>query len=118
MRGKHTKIRMPKGSTIIITMMYVTWLCYLAFAAGFYFETYSLTGYGTFPPSEITYATAALFIGETVSLARLKMAKEGAVLKPKSGNKFMEQLGVYGEGGFEEDAMEQSRKNEETQDNG
>lgn len=118
MKGKHVKGRKPKGSTIIITFMYFTWLAYLAFAAGFYFETYSLTGYGAFPPSEITYGTAALFIGETVSLARLKMAKEGAVLKPKQSNKFLEQLGIYDQGSFEDDAMEQSRKNEEAQGNG
>lgn len=110
--------RKVKGSTVIIAFMYFTWLAYLAFAAGFYFETYSLTGYGAFPPSEITYATAALFIGETVSLARYKMAKEGAVLKPKSSNKFMEQIGIYDSGSFEEEAMEQSRRNEEGQGRG
>lgn len=104
MRGKHRKRRI-KGSTVIICIMYATWIGYLAFQAHYYQQNF------TFLPAEVTVATAALFIGETVALARLKMAKEGATLKPKQ-NQFMQQLGIA-ESGFEQDAMEESAKRAE-----
>ena len=103
MKGKHAK-KGINGSTVIIAFMYATWVAYVLFQAAYYTETY------TFLPAEITLGTAALFIGETVSLARLKMAKEGTKLSPKN-NQWLSRLGIA-EGSFEQDALETSAENE------
>ena len=60
-----------KGSTVIIACMYLTWSAYVAFQA------WCKQAIDAFLPAEVTFGTAALFIVETVSLARLKLAKEG-----------------------------------------
>ena len=97
----------PKGSTVIIVFMYATWICYLAF------QLYVKTRTGAWLPSEVTYGTAALFIVETVSLARLKLAKEGNVLPDKPTNTFASKLGISsGMETFEEDAQKASKANE------
>ena len=57
--------------------------------------------------------TAALFIVETVSLARLKMAKEGTIVPHKRTNPFFEQLGLPYTSEFEEDIEEINRQKEE-----
>ena len=90
----------PKGSTVIITFMYVTWVLYLVAMVG----VYNIVG--EWFPSEVTFATAALFIAETVSLARLKMAKEGTKLKKKTNNPFLGQIGVIDMPDFEEEVDE------------
>lgn len=95
----------PKGSTVIITFMYVTWVIYLIAMV----VVYNMVG--EWFPSEITFATAALFIAETVSLARLKMAKEGTNIGKKKNNAMLEQIGVYGDSEFEEMAQEINSKN-------
>lgn len=92
-----------KGSTVIICFMYLTWCAYLALQIWCYQTSYA------FLPAEVTYGTAALFISETVSLARLKLAKEGAQIKPKT-NQFLSSLGIVGDPGFEQDALEESAK--------
>lgn len=103
-RGKHAR-RAIKGSTVIIAFMYATWVGYILFQAHFYAQTLS------FLPSEMTVATAALFIGETVALARLKMAKEGTPLKAKQ-NQWLTRLGIA-ESDIEQDALNTSAQNEE-----
>lgn len=89
----------PKGSTVIITFMYLTWVAYL------FAMVYVYLIVGEWFPSEVTLATAALFIAETVSLARLKMAKEGQKVEPKKANSFLEQMGLYNVPDFEDDVQ-------------
>jgi hypothetical protein len=97
----------PKGSTIIICFMYATWILYLVF------QLYVRTKCGAWLPSEVTYGTAALFIVETVSLARLKMAKEGTTLDKKPTNAFASRLGLSSTlDSFEQDAQKISEENQ------
>lgn len=94
----------PKGSTVIISFMYATWILYLAFQA------WCKSVLNSFPPSEVTFCTAALFIAETVSLARLKLAKEGNRLPAKKQNPFLAKIGLGDVPDFEEEAQEESAK--------
>lgn len=94
-----------KGSTIIITMMYLTWVAYLAL------QIYCYQTMHVFLPSEITFGTAALFIVETVSLARLKMAKEGTDVTTVSGsNAFLQKLGLGNMETFENEVKQEVAK--------
>ena len=78
-----------KGSTLIIVFMYATWVAYLFFQAACYSE------FHVFLPSEVTILTGGLFIVETVSLLRLKLAKEGeTLLHNKSANPLVERVGA------------------------
>ena len=98
----------PKGSTVIICFMYATWILYLGFQVGVKLRT------GAWLPSEVTYGTAALFIVETVSLARLKMAKEGTTLDKRQGNAFAAKLGLSSTlDSFEADAQKISDQNQQ-----
>ena len=90
----------PKGSTIIITFMYITWVIYIVALVAIHIIT------GEWLPSEVTLATAGLFIVETVSLARLKMAKEGVRVPKKKGNPFLEQAGLGDMPDFEDEVQE------------
>lgn len=90
----------PKGSTIIITFMYVTWVIYIIALVAVHQIA------GEWLPTEVTLCTAALFIAETVSLARLKMAKEGVKLPKKENNSFLEQAGVPSVPDFEGEVQE------------
>lgn len=94
----------PKGSTVIICFMYATWVSYLAFQA------WCKLALNSFPPAEVTYCTAALFIAETVSLARLKLAKEGNQLTQKNKNPFFAKIGLADVPDFEEEAQAESAK--------
>lgn len=97
----------PKGSTVIIVFMYATWIAYLFFQVAVKLHT------GAWLPSEVTYGTAALFIVETVSLARLKMAKEGTALDKKPTNAFASRLGLSSTlDSFEQDAQKISEANQ------
>lgn len=95
----------PKGSTVIITFMYVTWVAYLVAMVA----VYNIVG--EWFPQEVTFATAALFIAETVSLARLKMAKEGTNIGKKKNNQMLEQIGIYNDSEFEEMAQKINKEN-------
>lgn len=97
-------MRKPKGSTIIIALMYVTWTAYVMLQA------WCRLAIGAFLPPEVTYGTAALFIAETVSLARLKMAKEGSALPQKRPNPFLAKLGISDVPDFEEETQLESAK--------
>lgn len=87
----------PKGSTVIIVFMYATWCAYIAV------QIWCKTAVNAYLPAEVTYGTAALFIVETVSLARLKMAKEGAEIPARKLNAFASKLGISGLEDFEEE---------------
>lgn len=88
-----------KGSTVIIIFMYVTWILYL------FLQIWARKTIGAFLPSEVTLGTAALFIVETVSLARLKMAKEGDKVGAKQNNTFLQRLGLNNLVDFEEETQ-------------
>lgn len=104
--AEHSKRRVqpPKGSTVIIAFMYATWCAYLAL------QVWCKSVTGSYLPAEVTYGTAALFIAETVSLARLKMAKEGQKLDERKPNAFAPKLGISGLDDFEQEAQAESRK--------
>ncbi|MEG2533550.1 MAG: hypothetical protein RSB04_11120, partial [Gordonibacter sp.] len=61
-----------------------------------------------FLPAEVTYGTAALFIVETVSLARLKLAKEGALIPTKRANPILAKIGLADLPDFEDEAQIES----------
>lgn len=104
--------RRIKGSSVIISFMYFGVLWYVGA------QMFCFWRLGVFLPPEVTYGFFAAFIVETISLARLKMTKEGDVLKPKAVNAFIERLGIGNIETFEDDAQEMSRKNREENDNG
>ena len=97
-------MRAPKGSTIIIVFMYLTWIGYLAL------QLWAKKNIGAFLPMEVTYGTAGLFIIETVSLARLKMAKEGEKIGQKTTNTFLQKLGLGNMTDFEQEAQQEQLK--------
>ena len=97
-------MKKPKGSTVIIALMYVTWTAYILLQA------WCKLAIGAFLPPEVTYGTAALFIVETVSLARLKLAKEGNTLPQKKPTAFLSKLGISDVPDFEEEAQIESAK--------
>ena len=105
-KGILSKIKNIKGSTIIITFMYLTWIAYIVESV----KVYTLVG--EWLPTEITVATAGLFIVETVSLARLKMAKEGTDVGEKKSNPFLEQIGLSDMPDFEEEVQEELAQEE------
>lgn len=78
----------PKGSTVCIAVMFIGWIWYICFCGWFYVKT------DTWFPVEFTWGTIGLFLVETVSLARLKMAKEGAPIKNKILNPMLKKIGV------------------------
>ena len=98
MKAAHAHPRAPKGSTVIIAFMYATWCAYLAL------QVWCRHFTGAYLPAEVTYGTAALFIAETVSLARLKMAKEGQPIGQRKANPFLGKMGVA-VADFEEEAQ-------------
>lgn len=97
-------MRKLKGSTVIIACMYLTWTAYVAF------EAWCKQAVGAFLPAEVTFGTASLFIVETVSLARLKMAKEGTGLSQKKQNPFLSKIGIGDVPDFEDEAQIESAK--------
>lgn len=83
-----------KGSTIIISMMYLGIICYVIYCTWFYASYYA------FPPSELSMLIGGCFITETMALAAYKIGKERgkeAKLEPHS-NPFTENLGIYSTG--------------------
>lgn len=71
-----------------------------------------------FLPSEITFGTAALFIVETVSLARLKMAKEGTDVTAVSGsNAFLQKLGLGNMESFENEVKQEVARHKKEDNN-
>lgn len=77
-----------RGSTVCVTAMYATWVAYMGVCIWCRREL------EVWPPAEMTYATAALFIAETASLARIRMAKEGFELTKREANPFLAKLGI------------------------
>lgn len=100
-KGQHTKKKSGIGSTIIISIMFVSTIAYILFNAWYY------TMYYAFMPMEITYGFFAVFCVETVSLARLKMAKEGTKVSAKTENPMLQNLGIYSMPDFENEVQQE-----------
>lgn len=94
----------PKGSTICIAAMFLGWIAYVVAQGAFYAH------FKTWLPMEITWGTAALFLGECVSLARLKLAKEKQPVTPKRENTMLAKLGVTNLPDFEDEVQEAAGK--------
>lgn len=78
-----------RSSTVIIAVMYVTVIGYIAFQAWFY------VNHLTFLPMEVTGLVGATFVAETVSLARLRMAKEqGRPMPAKARDPYLSSIGA------------------------
>ena len=101
-----------KGSTLIIIFMYVSWIAFLPFMVFVKLIT------GSFLPDSVVYGTSALFIVETVSLARLKMAKEGSPVPAQKTNSFLARMGLTGITDFEEDVQTENAKHAKEASNG
>lgn len=108
--AKHAKRRI-KGSTVVITAMYVLWIWYICA------QVWTFAQYHSWLPSEVTYGTAACFIVETIALARLKLAKEGSVLPAKKSNQFLQRIGLTDTSELEDVAQEISAENEKRNNN-
>lgn len=106
-RGQHKKKKSGIGSTIIISIMFVSTIAYILFNAWYY------TLYYAFMPMEITYGFFAVFCVETVSLARLRMAKEGTKVSAKTENPMLQNLGIYSMPDFENE-VQQEVNNQDT----
>lgn len=97
------KLKAPKGSTVCIAVMFIGWTAYVIAQGWYYTKTHAWL------PVELTWGTIGLFLVETVSLARLKMAKEGLPMKNKIVNPMLKKLGVELPD-FEEEVQEEAAK--------
>lgn len=89
MMPRFTRKCSVRSSTVIILVMYFTVVGYVLFDAWFYATYY------TFLPMDATTIVAACFVVETVSLARLRIAKEsGKPMPAKVENPFAATLGA------------------------
>lgn len=95
--AKHIKRRSGLGTTVCVAVMFVSCVWYILYQSWFYLYA------GSFLPMEVTYGFFAVFCFETVSLARLSMAKQrgAAKLPERAGNPALEMLGLYSAPDFE-----------------
>lgn len=100
--ARHLRRDPPKGSTVIIALMFVAVVAYVAV------DIWTYATYRSWIPYDASALVAACFVAETTSLAKLKMAKESG-RKPdysrKQVNSFMSRLGVTGVPDFTEEAV-------------
>lgn len=90
-----------RSSTVIIALMYVTVVGYVVLDTWMYLTSY------TFLPMDATALVGACFVAETVSLARLRMAKEqGRPMPAKADNPYLAQLGASGLPDFEPEVQD------------
>lgn len=100
--AEHMTSRGPKGSTIIILFMFLAVIAYVAVDIWCYKNLHSWI------PYDASAIVAACFVAETVSLAKLKMAKEDgrkADYSKKTTNSFMTKLGVSNLQDFSDEAV-------------
>lgn len=91
-----------KGSTIIIALMFAAVVAYVAV------DIWVYANYHSWIPYDASAIVGACFVAETVSLAKLKMAKESgraADYSKKASNSFMTKLGVTSLQDFTEEAV-------------
>ena len=89
----------PKGSTVCIAAMFFGWIAYVIAQGVFYAH------FMTWLPMEITWGTAAVFLGECVSIARLKLAKERQPITDKKENPMLTKIGVNNLPDFEDEVQ-------------
>lgn len=105
--GKHSKKKKISGFTVCVLIMFLSTIWYILYQSWFYDH------YETFLPMELTYGFFAVYCFETVSLARLSIAKNKGKLPEKAGNPALEMLGLYSAPDFEPDVQEIQKENEE-----
>lgn len=99
--ARHLKKKNGLGTTVCVAVMFASCVWYILYQSWFYLYA------GSFLPMEVTYGFFAVFCFETVSLARLSMAKqaaragEQAKMPEKAGNPALEMLGLYNAPDFE-----------------
>lgn len=98
----------PKGSTVCITVMFAGWIAYVIGQGWFYVH------FKTWLPVELTWGTAALFLGECVSLARLKLAKERQPVVTKKVNPMLTKVGITDLPDFEDEVQQAAADASET----
>lgn len=109
--AEHLERHGIKGSTVIITVMFLAVIAYVAVDIWCYQNLHSWI------PYDASAIVGACFIAETVSLAKLKMAKEDnrkADYSKKSPNSFMTKLGVTNLNDFSEEAVQVANENNDT----
>lgn len=92
-----------KGSTVIILFMFLAVIAYVTVDIWCYKNLYSWI------PYDASAIVAACFVAETVSLAKLKMAKEDgrkADYSKKMTDPFSNQLGIGGLEDFSDEAVD------------
>lgn len=98
----HLSEKGPKGSTVIILMMFLAVIGYVAV------DIWCYKNYHSWIPYDASAIVGACFVAETVSLAKLKMAKEDgrkADYSKKATNSFMTKLGVSNLQDFSDEAV-------------
>lgn len=103
----HMRKKKISGFTVCVLVMFVSTIWYILYQSWFYNQ------YSTFLPMEVTYGFFAVYCFETVSLARLSIAKNKARLPEKAGNPALEMLGLYSAPDFESDVQAIQNENEE-----
>lgn len=98
----HLSEKGPKGSTVIILMMFLAVIGYVAV------DIWCYKNYHSWIPYDASAIVGACFVAETVSLAKLKMAKEDgrkADYSKKATNSFMSRIGVTSLQDFSDEAV-------------
>jgi len=104
--AKHMKKKIS-GFTVCVLVMFLSTIWYILYQSWFYAK------YVTFLPMEVTYGFFAVYCFETVSLARLSIAKQKAKLPEKTNNPALEMLGLYSAPDFEPEVQETQNNAEE-----
>jgi len=107
MSAKHMKKPHVSGFTVCVLVMFLSTVAYILYQSWFFTRT------GSFLPMEVTYGFFAVYCFETVSLARLSIAKqrikngESNVRLPEKGeNPMLQSLGLYSGQDFEAEVQE------------
>lgn len=101
--ANHMSSKGVKGSTVIIFFMFLAVIAYVAVDIWCYKNLYSWV------PYDASAIVGACFVAETVSLAKLKMAKEDgrkADYSKKMTDPFSSKLGIDGLEDFSEEAVD------------
>lgn len=110
--ASHYERRRIKGSTVIIAAMFAAVIAYVAT------DIWCYATYRSWIPYDASAIVGACFVAETVSLAKLKMAKERGQVgdySRKTSNSFMQRLGVTSLTDFSEEAVEAANQSDNDQ---
>ncbi len=107
--AEHLRRRGVRGSTVIITVMFASVVAYVAV------DIWCYSQYKSWIPYDTSAIVGACFVAETVTLAKIKMAKEDgrkADYSKRSGNSFLTKVGVTDMPDFTEEAVTISNEND------